>query len=304
MQGYRVSKESILYRAGNYHCELQFIRCTEPHKAYYIYDLELLVDGATSFELYQQSIGEVEGTFHVSKLRQIIFATAKVLNDWCRRNPYTFVSFFDCLSNLFPIYSKLGFVCDGRVNTFVAYVNEEGKRTAFKGMLNLLAEDDFWVNDLWRVAKDRDYYVGQQFTPVDFFRQLITETGLAIDRPKPVVVEGDYSELITAVHNRLQGLSGAKLIVDFAEPLGGKGQLRRYGSGEQQTVFVIRQGTRIATVRRDCLKVMGLVYQEDSVEYDLSPQTVANIVAAISSIDISACELAVSQSKSSSLVQE
>lgn len=303
MQGYRVLEESILYRAGNYSCELQFIRCTEPHKAYHIYDLELIVDEATSFELYEQAVGEAQGTFHVSGLRKLIFATSKVLDNWCRRHPYTFVSFFDCLSGLFRIYFKLGFVCDGRVNTFVAYVNNEGKRTAFRGMLNLLAEDDFWVNDLWRVAKDSDYYVGQQFTPVDFFKQLFTGMGLAVDRPSPITIEGDYSALVTAVQNRLQGLSKAKLLTDFAEPLGGKGQLRRYGSEEQQIIFVIRQGTRIATIRRNCLKVMGLVYQEEnSVKYDLSSQTVENIVAAVNSIDVSACEIAVSSP--SSLAQQ
>ena len=51
------------------------------------------------------------------------------------------------------------------------------------------------------------------------------------------------------VYEHLQGHQ-AKLLVDFSEPLGGSGQLRRRGN-ERQSVWVIRQGTRIAIVYRD-----------------------------------------------------
>ncbi len=173
MQKYRVFEESIIYNAGKYSCELIFFRCSE-HKLYPIYDLELVVDDATLSDLYKQSIGELQGTFSISGLRRIIPATIEVLDDWCSRHPYTFISFFDCLSHLYRVYLKLGFISDGRVETFIAFINEEGKRTAFKGMLNLLAKDDFWVNDIWRVAKDFDYYIGDIDTPVDFLKELLT----------------------------------------------------------------------------------------------------------------------------------
>jgi hypothetical protein len=186
MQGYRVLEESVIYNAGRCNCELQFIRCTEPHKNYHLYDLELIVDGANTHNLYKQSRGEAEGTFEISGLRKIIPATTEVLDNWCSRNLYTFVSFFDCLSNfkLYRIYKRLGFVHDGRAETFIAYVDEEGKRTAFKGMLNLLAEDDFWVNDLWRVAKDFDYYVGDMYTIADLMRDLLSTPGIRLTKTK------------------------------------------------------------------------------------------------------------------------
>ncbi len=176
MQGYRFLEESIIYSAGKYNCELQFIRCTELNKNYHLYDLELIVDGAKTLDLYRQSRGEAEGTFKISGLHKIIPATIKALDDWCHRNPNTFISFFDCLTNyrFLRIYQKLGFVHDGRVDTFVAFVDEQGKRIAFKGMLNLLAEDDFWVNDLWRVAKDCDYYLGDMYNVADMMRDLLS----------------------------------------------------------------------------------------------------------------------------------
>ena len=180
MQNYRILEESIVYIAGTYNCELQFIRCTEPEKKYHLYDLELIVDGANQLDLYKQSIGETEGTFKISGLRKIIPATIEALDDWCNRHPNTFISFFDCLSGyrFLRIYNKLGFVHDGRIDTFVAFVDEQGKRIAFKGMLNLLAEDDFWVNDLWRVAKDFDYYLGTLYTVVDQIRDILSTPAL------------------------------------------------------------------------------------------------------------------------------
>ena len=166
MQGYRVFEESIIYTTGKDSCEIIFYSCSEPYKLYPIYDLELVINNATD-------IGEAQETFNTSGLKRIILATIEVLDDWCNRHPYTFISFFDCLSNLWRFYFKLGFVFDGRGETFIAFINEEGKRVAFRGMLNLLTEDDFWVNDIWRVAKDSDYYIGNIYTPVDLLKDLL-----------------------------------------------------------------------------------------------------------------------------------
>lgn len=174
MQGYRVLEESIVYKAGKHNCKLLFFRCNEPFKHYPIYDLELTINNTDYLYLSEESIAQSEGRSWRSGIRSIISATIEVLDEWCARHPYTFVSFFDCLSNLFHLYLKAGFICDGRGETFVAYIAEEGKRTAFKGMLNLLAEDDFWVNDLWRVAKDSSYYTGDIYTPVDALKALLS----------------------------------------------------------------------------------------------------------------------------------
>lgn len=179
MQGYRVLEESLVYKAGKSSCELSFVRCTEPHKLFPLYDLELKVDRYNDLDSYTQSINEKQETFQSSGLWKIIQPTIEALDDWCQRHPYTFISFFDCLTNfLKSIYYKVGFVSDGRMDTFIAFVNQEGKRIAFKGMLNLLESDDFWVNDIWRVAKDFDYYTGEIYTPVDMLSDMLSELGI------------------------------------------------------------------------------------------------------------------------------
>lgn len=174
MQGYRVFKESVVYKAGKYNCELLFFRCNEPFKPYPIYDLELTVNNTDYLYLSEETIAQSKATSTSLGIKSIISATVEVLDDWCNRYPYAFISFFDCLSNLHHLYRKVGFISDGRGDTFVTYITEEGKRTAFKGMLNLLAEDDFWVNDIWRVAKDSDYYTGDTHTPVDALKALLS----------------------------------------------------------------------------------------------------------------------------------
>lgn len=58
------------------------------------------------------------------------------------------------------------------MDTWITYIDSEGKRRLLLGMLNLI-EDKLAINDLWRVAKDTDYYLGRPFTPVDAFKQIL-----------------------------------------------------------------------------------------------------------------------------------
>ena len=58
------------------------------------------------------------------------------------------------------------------MDTWITYIDQEGQRVLLKGMLNLI-EDKLAINDLWRVAKDTDYYLGRLFTPVDAFKQIL-----------------------------------------------------------------------------------------------------------------------------------
>ena len=58
------------------------------------------------------------------------------------------------------------------MDTWITYIDQEGQRVLLKGMRNLI-EDKLAINDLWRVAKDTDYYLGRLFTPVDAFKQIL-----------------------------------------------------------------------------------------------------------------------------------
>lgn len=122
MQGYQVLEESILYDAGQHECELMFFRCNESHKRYPIYDLDLMVDGVAYLDLFELTAGVAENNFTFAQLRKIIVATTEALDDWCNRHPNTFISLFDCLSNLWRVYYRLGFASDDRIETFVAFL--------------------------------------------------------------------------------------------------------------------------------------------------------------------------------------
>lgn len=67
---------------------------------------------------------------------------------------------------------RYGFACDRRMDTWVSYINHSGQCVLYKGMLNLI-EDKLAINDLWRVAKDTDYYLGYIDTPVDAFKRML-----------------------------------------------------------------------------------------------------------------------------------
>lgn len=161
MQKYQVLEESITYSAGKSQCQLQFIRCTEPYKAYHLYDLKLVINKTNYFDLEKQLLSAVKASFTPGEIRKVIETTTTILDNWCRCNLFTFISFSDCLGSykLRRLYRKLGFICDSQIETFVAFVNEEGKRIAFNGMLNLLTEDDFRVNELWQLAKNPNHYI-------------------------------------------------------------------------------------------------------------------------------------------------
>lgn len=111
--------------------------------------------------------------------------TIKMLNQWCDNHPETFLSFYCGLAPAHlifcRIYWKLGFICDGRVETFVTFINKEGKRTSYIGMLNLLTKKDLWfTNDLWRVAKGTHFFLGELYTPVDLFHDLLEDNGIDV----------------------------------------------------------------------------------------------------------------------------
>ena len=40
-------------------------------------------------------------------------------------------------------------------------------------MLNLLNKEDFWINDLWRAAKNRRYYDKDFYSPVDMLKEAL-----------------------------------------------------------------------------------------------------------------------------------
>jgi hypothetical protein len=169
-------EDALAYCVGNYECELSFNRCSEPHQRYPIYNLELTINGhrLQDFRDLNDALKPSDSLYGIT--RALVRATREVLDQWCCSHPHVFLSFcdFDCDIRLYRIYRHLDFFPNGRLDTFLAYVSEEGKRVVFKGMLNLLAKEDFWVNDIWRFTKMRDYYEGEYYTPVDALKDILS----------------------------------------------------------------------------------------------------------------------------------
>ena len=73
----------------------------------------------------------------------------------------------------FKLYHRANFVCDGREN-YVTYIDAQGQRTVFDGMLNSLPEECWQRTELSRFVGSR-YYKGDRETPVDFLIALLSE---------------------------------------------------------------------------------------------------------------------------------
>jgi hypothetical protein len=174
MQNQSTIEETLFYSVGNYSCNLSFIRYSAPEQPHPLYGVELSINDRPLQELY--SIADLLKTGDtIFVVRALIRAIQQALDEWCCRHHESFLTFYhsDDGVSLLAIYRKLGFACSGRLDTFLAYVNDAGERTSFKGMLNLLGEDDFFINDLWRFTQICDYYIGHYQTPVDVFKEML-----------------------------------------------------------------------------------------------------------------------------------
>ena len=180
--------ENIQIRVGEHICRLAFTRHGDEADPYPLYDLDIFIDGLVMYEVFteDQVVDEIPtdglvaskskatswGTAQLLKLVRGVF---DALDEWCLRHPRSYLTTFNW--QLYQLYSTLrrkGYACDGRMDTWITHINQEGQRVLLPGMLNLI-EDKLAINDLWRVAKDTDYYLGRPFTPVDVFKQILGE---------------------------------------------------------------------------------------------------------------------------------
>jgi hypothetical protein len=160
--------ETIQIKGRNYTISLVFTRYGEEQDPYCVYELEIFIDEQPFYlhETYGIEWGSVP-------VLQVLRKALTALDDWGKRHPQSFLTTFNCdLYRLSRTLRRQGFACDGRMDTWVTYINHEGQRVLYKGMLNLI-EDKLAINDLWRVAKDTDYYLGYIDTPVDAFKRML-----------------------------------------------------------------------------------------------------------------------------------
>ena len=153
--------------------KLELYRCNYSQKNYGVYNIKLLMNG----EDVSKRLEEIK-TFLPQAKKQLLRALGNAIDVWCQSHPNQFLTFFDCLSEchipkISTHYFRFGFTCDGRMETWFTFVDINGNRTQFKNMLNLLDEEDFWINDLWRSAKNRRYYDKDFYSPVDILKEAL-----------------------------------------------------------------------------------------------------------------------------------
>lgn len=165
----------------NFHTfKLEFYRCNDSQKHYGVYNIKLLMGGEDVLD----KLEEIE-KFSPPAKKQLLRAVGNAIDVWCQGHPNQFLTFFDCLSEghipkISTHYFRFGFTCDGRMETWFTFVDINGKRTKFKHMLNLIDKEDFWINDLWRACKNRNYYEGDFYSPVDMLREALQNFRLDI----------------------------------------------------------------------------------------------------------------------------
>ncbi len=179
----RTPDENLEIQWGEHTCCLAFTRYGADDDPYPLFDVDILINGVAMYYVFAEREEEVDGELVISKsaasnwgtaqLLSLVRGVLKALDDWCSCHPQTYLSTFNLqLYGLYSTWRRQGYACDRRMDTWITYIDSEGKRRLFLGMLNLI-EDKLAINDLWRVAKDTDYYLGCPFTPVDAFKQII-----------------------------------------------------------------------------------------------------------------------------------
>ena len=168
----------VSFNVNSHTFKLEFYRCNDSQKSYGVYNIKLLMNGEDALDKLEEI---KEFTPQVKK--QLLRALGNAIDVWCQDHPNQFLTFFDCLSEVYLLklsthYSRFGFTCDGRMETWFTFVDINGKRTKFKHMLNLIDQEDFWINDLWRACKSRKYYYGDFYSPVDMLKEALQNFGL------------------------------------------------------------------------------------------------------------------------------
>lgn len=278
------TETTVQLETNQCHCILEFIRLSDKNELYPFYDLRIKIT---------PNLEKALDTITFNNFFYLVRSGKRLLKKWAQQHPYSFLSLYkDTI--WFRFFDNLGFICDGRADTYIAYVDSQGNFTSFPKMLNLVNEEHLRTNELWRLIKDYpQYYEGEFFNPVAGFTQLMDSAGLAGNRPE-IIIEQDNSRFIQKFLEKTQGNRRTRLTCNYSLPLGGKGSLRATTLGSNElSIWVFRKGTKIAAIYNDYVYVQGFVINEekDGVRYELTPEIANIIVMAINEINLEECEL-------------
>jgi hypothetical protein len=135
---------------------------------YSIYDLEPLVDGQPTYQLWNT----------VSTYDAILLTRKglSLLEPWCQAHPNSYLTMFGAESAMMRSLIQWGAACDGRADSWFTFIDRHGQRALFPGVLNPIA-DCLDICDLWRVAKDFDYFLGEYQSIKDRLAAAFDEAG-------------------------------------------------------------------------------------------------------------------------------
>lgn len=170
-----------------------------------VYDLDIFLNGQRPCELE-------------SLPRRTIIQLTKVglalLDQWCQNQPHSFLVGYEWI--LEPVWRRIsdwGAACDGRLDTWFTCINDQGQRTLYPGVLNLI-EDCLNIADLWRVAKDTNYFLGYLETPVDWLNMSFNQAGIRNLLESGYVFEADVQALFASYCDRCQQAAHSLLKFD------------------------------------------------------------------------------------------
>lgn len=161
-----------------------------------VYDLDVFINGQAS---YYYSDGPISPYLSV-KLLKIALA---LLDDWCKRHPHSFLATYDgYIIQFYRFLEGWGVDCDLRCDTWFTCIDGNGQRVLYPGLLNLIP-DCLDVCDLWRVAKDTNYFLGYLETPVDMVMHLFDSVGIERLIQPDFILTGNFQALFDHYQARL-----------------------------------------------------------------------------------------------------
>lgn len=165
-------------------------------KGWPLYTLEVLID--------QQHLYEHDQSFNSFLAKSLFKEGLSLLDQWCISHPHSFLATYNwTIADFYKILFKWGAACDGRIDTWFTCINDQGQRVLYPGVLNLI-EDCLNFCDLWRVAKDTNYYLGYLETPVDLLNSILSRAGCRNLLEDSYALNGDYAQLFLAYQARMQ----------------------------------------------------------------------------------------------------
>lgn len=153
-----------------------------------VYGVNAFIDGQSSSYLCH---GEISPYLSVKLLK----AGLALVDDWCQRHPHSFLATYNpSLIEFNRFLETWGMDCDLRCDTWFTCIDDNGQRVLYPGMLNLIP-DCLDVCDLWRVAKDRNYFLGHLETPVDMLFRFFDYAGIKRLIEPRFILEGNFQAL-------------------------------------------------------------------------------------------------------------